>query len=119
MNSVTSTAPSTSATENTKTIVKNIAVNSSNVNNKFVKPTISVGGISNSKNLLKNLVKKKSNDASDKVISSTVTSTNSATSSSSASKIAPSSVAEKPKTSSNALSLLAGYDNDSDSGNSD
>lgn len=94
---------------------------------KFTKinsTSISVGGLSSKKSILKNLVKKKPvqtttdppMSSTAPVITSTVTSTTSTSSISASSKVSE----PKPGSAPNALSLLAGYDNNnSDSDCSD
>lgn len=110
-------APSTSTSSASTVTTEKIAAtkagtsNTSSLNHKFVRPSISVGGLSNSKSVLKNLVKKKTNDVPDKTVCTTAKSTDTTSMNTVA--------ATKPGNSSNALSLLAGYDDYSDSDDSD
>lgn len=108
---------------------KKISGNDSNASAKLgiaiknVKPpsstSISVGGLSSSRNLMKNLVKKK---PAETVTSSTLNSvgvSESSTNTTENNKSLATSTNINSNSSGNALSLLAGYDDDSDSNNSD
>lgn len=101
------------------------AMNSSNkasTVHKFIKPSISVGGLSSQKNSLKNLVKLKpvavtkttTNQTTNVASSATATA---ATKSNETTKASGVTNTDKSTAPTSALSLLSGYDDDSDDSN--